>query len=126
VTAFHETARFPTSISMGAVGGPRFSTTITTLSGGTEQRNINWKQARGEWDVSHGLKTEQQVDELLAFFQKVIERRGPAPLRFELVAVEAAQGGQHQRGEEHVRAGHGARTELERRPIAGRAPERQA
>ena len=68
MTAFHETARFPTSISMGAVGGPRFSTTITTLSGGTEQRNINWKQARGEWDVSHGLKTEQQVDELLAFF----------------------------------------------------------
>jgi uncharacterized protein (TIGR02217 family) len=53
---------------MGAVGGPRFSTTVTTLSGGTEQRNINWAKARGEWDVSHGLKTDQQVDELLAFF----------------------------------------------------------
>ena len=51
--AFHE-VQFPTSISMGAVGGPRFSTTITTLSGGTEQRNINWKQSRGEWDVSCG------------------------------------------------------------------------
>lgn len=53
---------------MGAIGGPRFSTTVTTLSGGTEQRNINWAKARGEWDVSHGLKTEQQVEELLAFF----------------------------------------------------------
>ncbi len=65
--AFHE-VQFPPSISMGAVGGPRFSTTITTLSGGTEQRNINWAKARGEWDVAHGLKTDQQVEELLAFF----------------------------------------------------------
>jgi uncharacterized protein (TIGR02217 family) len=65
--AFHDVL-FPPSISMGAVGGPRFSTTVTTLSGGTEQRNINWAQARGEWDVSHGLKTDQQVEELLAFF----------------------------------------------------------
>jgi uncharacterized protein (TIGR02217 family) len=53
---------------MGAVGGPRFSTTVTVLSGGAEQRNINWQHSRGEWDVSHGLKTEQQVDDLLAFF----------------------------------------------------------
>lgn len=67
MTAFHE-VQFPPSISMGAVGGPRFNTSVSTLSGGTEQRNINWSQRRGEWDVSHGLKTEQQVDELLAFF----------------------------------------------------------
>jgi uncharacterized protein (TIGR02217 family) len=67
MAAFHEVL-FPPTISMGAVGGPRFSTTVTTLSGGTEQRNINWAHARGEWDVSHGLKTEDQVDQLLAFF----------------------------------------------------------
>jgi len=67
MAAFHE-VQFPPSISMGAVGGPRFSTTVTTLSGGSEQRNVNWAKARGEWDVAHGLKTEQQVDQLLAFF----------------------------------------------------------
>jgi uncharacterized protein (TIGR02217 family) len=67
MVAFHD-VQFPPSISQGAVGGPRFSTTVTTLSSGSEQRNINWQKSRGEWDVSHGLKTEQQVDQLLAFF----------------------------------------------------------
>lgn len=60
--------QFPPSISMGATGGPRFNTSITQLSSGTEQRNINWTHARGEWDVSHGLKTDAQINELIDFF----------------------------------------------------------
>lgn len=67
MTAFHE-VQFPPSVSMGAIGGARFSTSIVTLSGGTEQRNINWANRRGEWDVSHGLKTVEQIEALIAFF----------------------------------------------------------
>lgn len=67
MTAFHE-IQFPPGISYGAVGGPRFNTSITTLSSGSEQRNINWSMRRGEWDVSHGLKTEQDIETLIAFF----------------------------------------------------------
>jgi uncharacterized protein (TIGR02217 family) len=73
-SSFHE-IQFPPSISQGAVGGPRFSTTVLTLSSGAEHRNINWAQQRGEWDVSHGLKTQEQIDQLLAFFYA---RRGKA------------------------------------------------
>lgn len=60
--------QFPTSISQGATGGPRFSTTVQTLSSGFEHRNINWKNRRGEWDVATGLRTQEQVEELLDFF----------------------------------------------------------
>jgi uncharacterized protein (TIGR02217 family) len=65
--AFHE-VQFPPSISQGAVGGVRFSTTIIGLSSGFEHRNINWSKRRGEWDVSHGLKTDEQIEQLIAFF----------------------------------------------------------
>jgi len=65
--SFHE-VQFPVGISQGAVGGPRFSTSIISLSSGSEHRNINWMKSRGEWDVSHGLRTQEQVEQLLDFF----------------------------------------------------------
>ena len=34
--------RLPDDISYGAVGGPEFSTNITTLNNGCEHRNITW------------------------------------------------------------------------------------
>lgn len=60
--------QLPTDVSQGATGGPRFSTSMITLSSGSEHRNINWSQARGEWDVAKGLQTQAQVEALLAFF----------------------------------------------------------
>lgn len=74
MVAFHE-VQFPPDISQGAVGGPRFSTSIMTLSSGAEHRNINWSKQRGEWDIAHGLKTQEQVEVLIAFFYA---RRGRA------------------------------------------------
>lgn len=64
---FHE-VQFPAGISQGATGGPRFSTSIMTLSSGYEHRNINWSQRRGEWDVSTGLRTQTQIEQLIDFF----------------------------------------------------------
>lgn len=74
MAAFHE-VQFPVGISQGAVGGPRFNTSVLILSSGAEHRNVNWANQRGEWDVSHGLKTQEQVNILLAFFYA---RRGKA------------------------------------------------
>jgi uncharacterized protein (TIGR02217 family) len=45
-----------------------FKTTIIELLSGHEQRNIDWSRVRGEWDVAHGIKTQDELDELLAFF----------------------------------------------------------
>ena len=66
--AFEEVI-FPTDISFGAIGGPEYSTDIVVNHGGFEQRNSNWTQARARYDVSHGIKTQQQLDTLISFFR---------------------------------------------------------
>jgi uncharacterized protein (TIGR02217 family) len=68
MTAFHE-VRFPDSIAYGATGGPEFATTVVVTGAGHEQRNVNWAEARGRWDVGSGLKDQAQLDELIAFFR---------------------------------------------------------
>lgn len=69
--AFLETPRFPDKISMGAVGGPSFNTTITFVEGGDEFRNANWSQERGMWEVSHAARTVDQFRTLQHFFRAV-------------------------------------------------------
>jgi uncharacterized protein (TIGR02217 family) len=63
-----EEIRFPVDISHGAQGGPRWATTISQAAGGSEQRNINWADARHGWQIEHGVKTAEQMDRLRAFF----------------------------------------------------------
>jgi len=67
--------RFPTDISYGATGGPKFNTTVLTLSSGHEKRNINWSSVRCEYDVAYGIKTQSQMDDVRDFFYA---RRGRA------------------------------------------------
>lgn len=71
---FHN-VRFPEDVSYGSSGGPGFKTTIIELSSGHEQRNIEWSLARATYDASHGVKTREQMEEILDFFYA---RRGRA------------------------------------------------
>lgn len=64
---FHEVL-FPVDISYGSSGGPKFKTTIFDSDSGFEQRNKDWSKVRSEFDVSHGIKDADQMDELRAFF----------------------------------------------------------
>lgn len=66
--AFHD-VQFPPDIAVGAVGGPGYHTSVVTLASGREKRNVDWSDARCVWDVAHGLKTQDQLDRLLAFFR---------------------------------------------------------
>jgi len=61
--------RFPTDIAYGSVGGPEYSTDVVITQGGYEQRNVNWAQARAQYNVAHGVKTQAQLDTLVAFFR---------------------------------------------------------
>lgn len=72
--SFHE-VRFPTRISYGAVGGPRFSTTVQVLNSGYEQRNINWAEARREYSFDISPSRGAEWTEVLDFFHA---RRGRA------------------------------------------------
>lgn len=66
--AFHD-VRFPEDISYGSSGGPQYDTDIVVTQGGHEQRNINWSVARARYNVAHGVKTQAQLDVLIAFFR---------------------------------------------------------
>ncbi len=75
-TAFIETPRFPEDISYGSSGGPGFNTDLVVSASGWESANENWSQSRCEFDVSHGLKNQAQLDNLISFFRVCSGRAG--------------------------------------------------
>ena len=60
--------RFPENISYGSRGGPGFNTDIFTADSGEEQRNQKWSQARCRYDVSHGIRSKDDMMLVLDFF----------------------------------------------------------
>ena len=71
--AFHD-IRFPADLSFGAVGGPERRTDIVTLANGFEERNTPWEHSRRRYDAGMGLRSLDDLETLLAFFEA---RRGP-------------------------------------------------
>ncbi len=67
--SFIETPRFPENISYGGIGGPGYSTSVVVVNSGHEQRNANWSQARARYNVAHAVRTQTQLDTLIAFFR---------------------------------------------------------
>ena len=70
--AFHE-VRFPTDLSRGATGGPERRTEIVTLASGAEERNTPWAHSRRRYDAGLGMRSLDDVDAVVAFFEA---RRG--------------------------------------------------
>ncbi|MEY4695741.1 MAG: hypothetical protein RIT14_169 [Pseudomonadota bacterium] len=69
---FHE-VRFPATLSFGSLGGPERRTEIVTLANGFEERNTPWAHSRRRYDAGLGLRSLDDVEALLAFFEA---RRG--------------------------------------------------
>ena len=65
---FHE-VRFPANLSFGSVGGPERRTEIVTLANGFEERNTPWKHARRRYDAGVSMRSLDDVEELIAFFE---------------------------------------------------------
>lgn len=66
--AFHE-IRFPANLSFGSVGGPERRTEIVTLTNGFEERNTPWAHSRRRYDAGVGLRSLDDVETLIAFFE---------------------------------------------------------
>lgn len=66
--AFHE-IRFPTNVSFGSVGGPERRTEVVTLANGFEERNSPWAHSRRRYDAGLGLRSLDDVETLIAFFE---------------------------------------------------------
>ncbi len=66
--SFHD-VRFPASLSFGSVGGPERRTEIVTLANGFEERNTPWAHSRRHYDAGLGLRSLDDVEVLIAFFE---------------------------------------------------------
>lgn len=66
--AFHD-IRFPANLSFGSVGGPERRTEIVTLQNGHEERNTPWTHSRRRYDAGVGLRSLDDVETLIAFFE---------------------------------------------------------
>ncbi len=66
--AFHD-VRFPANLSFGSVGGPERRTEIVTLTNGFEERNSPWAHSRRHYDAGVGLRSLDDVERLIAFFE---------------------------------------------------------
>ncbi len=64
---FHEIL-FPVDISLGSAGGPKFKTFVFGADSGFEARVTSWINTRAEYNVSQGVKSEDQLEALTNFF----------------------------------------------------------
>ncbi|MEM9250093.1 MAG: DUF2460 domain-containing protein [Pseudomonadota bacterium] len=70
--SFHD-VRFPTALSQGSSGGPERFTEIVTLANGYEERNSPWESSRRRYDAGLGIRSLDDIETLIAFFEA---RRG--------------------------------------------------
>lgn len=69
---FHE-VRFPAPLSAGSSGGPERRTEIVELRNGFEERNSPWAHSRRRYDAGLGVRSLDDLAEVVAFFEA---RRG--------------------------------------------------
>lgn len=67
--AFVETRVNDGLIIYGTDGGAEYSTDIVTLNSGFEQRNQNWINGRGQWNLGDRVVVQSEADTLNAFFR---------------------------------------------------------
>jgi uncharacterized protein (TIGR02217 family) len=65
---FHEVS-FPQAIARGATGGPEYRTDVVEMRSGFEQRNSIWATSRARYNVGTGVRTREQMAEVVAFFR---------------------------------------------------------
>jgi uncharacterized protein (TIGR02217 family) len=74
VDAFDD-VQFPLAIGRKASVQPGFSTAVVTTASGHEQRNADWASGRMRYDAGPGVRSEADMQSLIAFFRA---RRGAA------------------------------------------------
>lgn len=66
---------YPLALGRETAASPEFSTTVTVTASGHERRNALWADARMRYDVGPGVRSDEELGVLLAFFRA---RHGPA------------------------------------------------
>ena len=66
---------YPLALGRDAAVSPEFSTSVAVTASGHERRNALWSDARLRFDVGPGIRSEDELGSLIAFFRA---RHGPA------------------------------------------------
>lgn len=66
---------YPFELGRTAAVSPEFSTSVVVTASGHERRNTLWSDARLHFDVGPGIRSEEELSQLIAFFRA---RRGAA------------------------------------------------
>jgi len=66
---------YPFALGRNTAVSPEFSTSVNVTASGYERRNSLWSDARVNFDVGPGIRSEAELSELIAFFRA---RRGAA------------------------------------------------
>lgn len=66
--SFHD-VRFPAALSFGSSGGPERRTEVVTLASGFEERNTPWAHSRRRYDAGLGLRSLDDIQTVLGFFE---------------------------------------------------------
>jgi uncharacterized protein (TIGR02217 family) len=74
VNAFDDVL-FPLALGRDAAVSPEFSTSVAVTASGHERRNALWADARLRFDVGPGVRSDEELGQLIAFFRA---RHGPA------------------------------------------------
>ncbi len=128
--SFHE-VRFPARLAFGSTGGVERRTEVVQLASGFERRSTPWAVGRRRWLVGAGVRSLDDMAELVGFFEARMGRL--YALRFRDFAdwKSCAPGGTIGAGDQPLGVGDGARTawplvkrygEVERvirKPVAG-------
>ncbi len=66
--SFHD-VRFPLSVAFGSSGGPERRVEVVTLASGHEERNALWAGSRRRYDAGLGLRSDDDLHAVIAFFE---------------------------------------------------------
>lgn len=65
---FDET-RLPTTISLGAIGGPMWPSTSSVLKSGLEYRNTTWSEPIHKYNLGYGIRNIDDAFDIIDFFE---------------------------------------------------------
>lgn len=66
--ASFDNIRLPENIEQGAHGGAQFQTSLIPMTGGAEQRNVDWAYSRATWNIGYGIQSAFDFNVVHAFF----------------------------------------------------------
>lgn len=66
---------YPLALGQDSMSSPEFSTSVSVTASGHERRNSLWSDARLRFDVGPGVRSQAELETLIAFFRA---RRGAA------------------------------------------------